>query len=54
MSLATLAGPLMTIMGSGSLVFITIGRGVISRAKEEIMEVEELLEPSPTQVNETE
>lgn len=54
MSLATLAGPLMTIIGSGGLVLITVGRGIITRAKEEIMEVEELLEPSPAQANETE
>jgi hypothetical protein len=50
-TLATVAGPLMTIIGSGSLVLITVGRSIITRAKEEIMEVEELLEPSPTQVN---
>jgi hypothetical protein len=50
LTLVTLAGPLMTIVGSSTLVLITFGRGFVTRAKEEIME--ELLEPTSSQVNE--
>jgi hypothetical protein len=51
-TLATTAGPLMTIIGSSSLVLITLGRRFVARAEEEIVEelqkVEELFTPAPS------
>lgn len=50
-ALATTAGPLMTIIGSSTLVLITLGRRLVTRVEEEVIEelqkVEELLVPTP-------
>lgn len=55
-ALATVAGPLMTVIGSSTLVLITLGRRLLTRAEEEIADelqsVEGLLVPRSPQVDE--